>query len=73
MKNWLASALKGILALAFGILILVDPSKSILLLATYFGIFALIGGLVALGYAFRIRQHREEGYILADRRQYQIF
>ncbi len=55
MKNWLASALKGILALILGILILVNPSKSIVLLATYFGIFALAGGIVALGYAFRIR------------------
>ena len=56
MKNWIASALKGILALAFGVLIFIDPSRSIILLATYFGIFALVGGLIALGYAFRIRQ-----------------
>lgn len=56
MKNWIASALKGILALAFGILILINPSESIVLLATYFGIFALVGGLIALGYAFRMRQ-----------------
>ncbi|HYW96179.1 MAG TPA: DUF308 domain-containing protein [Bacteroidales bacterium] len=61
MKNWLASALKGILALAFGILILLKPSESIVLLATYFGIFALAGGLIALGYAFRIRQKGGNG------------
>ena len=61
MKNWLASALKGIFALAFGILILLDPSKSIVLLATYFGVFAIAGGLIALGYAFRIRQRGGNG------------
>ncbi len=61
MKNWIAAALKGILALAFGILMLINPSESIVILASYFGIFALLGGLVALGYAFRIRKKGARG------------
>ncbi len=61
MKNWLASALKGLLGLIFGILILINPSKSIVFLATYFGIFALLGGVVALGYGFRLNHKGGRG------------
>ncbi len=55
MKNWFASALKGILSLTFGILIFLDPSKSLVLIATYFGIFALAGGIAVVVYALRLR------------------
>lgn len=57
MRSWLVPALKGIISLAFGILLLSSPSKSAVLLATYIGFFAVFSGLVALITAF-VRKYK---------------
>jgi uncharacterized membrane protein HdeD (DUF308 family) len=62
-RNWGAVAFRGLLTILFGILILVWPEISLLLLVTFFGIFALIGGILALFIAFRGRQ-ADEGWAL---------
>jgi uncharacterized membrane protein HdeD (DUF308 family) len=51
-KNGWITALKGLLSLGLGILIVSNTSTALLLIATYFGIFAIIGGAGVLIYAF---------------------
>jgi uncharacterized membrane protein HdeD (DUF308 family) len=61
VKTWISSALKGLIALAFGGLILVSPSKAIVSLASYFGFFAIISGVISLFYAFFYRRSGVSG------------
>ena len=51
-KNGWITALKGLLSLGFGVLILSNTTTALILIATYFGIFAIIGGAGVLFYAF---------------------
>ena len=53
MKNWMINGLKAVLALLFGFLALQNPEQAIVILASYFGIFAIIAGLIAITLAFR--------------------
>jgi uncharacterized membrane protein HdeD (DUF308 family) len=62
-RNWGVVALRGILTILFGILVLVWPEISLVLLIAFFGIFALIGGILALLAAFRGRQ-ADEGWAI---------
>lgn len=62
-RNWGAVALRGILTILFGILVLVWPEISLVLLIAFFGVFALIGGILALFAAFRGRQ-ADEGWAI---------
>jgi uncharacterized membrane protein HdeD (DUF308 family) len=52
IKNGWITALKGLLALGLGILIVSNPATALLLIATYFGVFAIVGGAGVLLYAF---------------------
>ncbi len=62
MKNRTASILKAILILLFGILVLSNPSSALVLISTYFGILAILGGLITIFFAYR---HYQRG-ILAN-------
>lgn len=50
-RNWWAIALRGAAALIFGILALVWPSITVLVLVTLFGAYALVDGAFALATA----------------------
>jgi len=62
-RNWGVVALRGILTILFGILVLVWPEISLVLLIAFFGVFAIIGGILALLAAFRGRQ-ADEGWAI---------
>ncbi len=58
-RNWVALVVRGIAAIIFGVLALLMPGITILVLVTLFGIYALIDGVISLIAAFRtgIRSH----------------
>lgn len=62
-RNWGAVALRGILTILFGILVLVWPEISLVLLIAFFGIFAVVGGILAVVAAFRGRR-ADEGWAI---------
>ena len=51
MDKWWTFLLRGILALIFGIIVLVWPAATVYVLIILFGLFALIEGLFATGYS----------------------
>ncbi len=53
LHTWVFSGLKGILGLLLGTLILINPAEAIKIIATYFGLFAILGGALVLFYGFR--------------------
>jgi uncharacterized membrane protein HdeD (DUF308 family) len=54
-NEWLL-ILAGVLSLALGILILMQPGLGVLLLVTWIGVYALFAGIVTLMLAFRVRR-----------------
>lgn len=50
-RNWWVVALRGVVALLFGLLALIWPSITVLVLVTLFGAYALVDGVFALGTA----------------------
>ncbi len=57
--------LRGILAIVFGIVVWVWPHITLLVLIAMFGIFAVIGGIFALGAAFQARRAHRGWWLLA--------
>jgi uncharacterized membrane protein HdeD (DUF308 family) len=51
-ENWWLILLRGIAAVAFGILALIWPGTTLLTLVVLFGAYAMVDGLLALGAAF---------------------
>ena len=51
-KNWWSLALRGFVAIVFGLLAFAWPEKTLILLITFFGAYALVDGLFALTGAF---------------------
>jgi len=62
-KRWLLRSLKGLLAIIFGLIALFFPRITLVTLAFYFGIFAILAGLFMTIGAFRIRQHTRNWYL----------
>lgn len=58
-KNWWLVALRGLLALLFGVFALLFPEATILALVLYFGALTLFGGGMFLMLAFRRARHGE--------------
>lgn len=52
--RWWTVALRGLVAIAFGILSLIAPEVAFVTLAVLFGIFAIVDGVLALGLARRV-------------------
>lgn len=52
---WWWVLIRGIIAVAFGIITLLSPASAILALAVVFGVYALVDGVVAAIHAIRVR------------------
>lgn len=64
-RNWWAVALRGAIAILFGILLLAWPGPSLLVLVITFGAFALLDGLTSITAAVRAaRGHESWGSFL---------
>ena len=53
---WRATALRGSVAIAFSIVILVWPKLGLTALIVLFGAFALVGGVMQIVFAFELRR-----------------
>lgn len=61
LEKWWSYLLRGILAVIFGIIILVWPGATTLVLIVFFGCYILVEGLFALGYSI-VRATRKEKF-----------
>ncbi|HYT04826.1 MAG TPA: DUF308 domain-containing protein [Gemmatimonadales bacterium] len=53
--HWWLFLLRGIAALAFGLLTLLSPAATLVVLTAFIAAYALVDGIVALAYAFQLR------------------
>lgn len=63
-RNWKSIALRGVVAILFGIAIIVWPGISLAALVSLFGFFALIGGFLFIVAAIRQRRTDEPWWLL---------
>lgn len=63
-KNWWLLLLRGLLAVAFGILLFTRPAISVAILITFFGAYSLVDGAIGAWSAFSQRRQREH-WVLA--------
>lgn len=64
-RNWWALAVRGVVAILFGVLLLAWPGVSLLVLVTIFGAFALVDGVFSIVAAVRAaRGHGSWGTLL---------
>jgi uncharacterized membrane protein HdeD (DUF308 family) len=67
LRSWGATVLRGLLALIFGIVILVWPAATTLVLIVVFGVFALVDGIFSLIEAVLAAGKKEKwGLLLAS-------
>jgi uncharacterized membrane protein HdeD (DUF308 family) len=65
--NWWALVLRGIAAVVFGVLTFLWPGATIAVLAVFFGVYALIDGILAIVSAVRAAErHRRWGPFLVE-------
>jgi uncharacterized membrane protein HdeD (DUF308 family) len=58
--NWWMIAIRGAIAVIFGILALIWPGLTVLTLVIFFGAFAIVDGVFAIGTAIRHAERRTE-------------
>ena len=63
--RWWAVILRGIVAIAFGVLAFAWPGVTVATLVLLFGFFALVDGVFSLLTAIGGRRHREDRWLLA--------
>jgi uncharacterized membrane protein HdeD (DUF308 family) len=59
-RNWWMIAIRGAIAVIFGILALIWPGLTVLTLIIFFGAFAIVDGVFAIGSAIRRAERRVE-------------
>jgi uncharacterized membrane protein HdeD (DUF308 family) len=64
--DWRSVGLRGLAAVAFGIVILAWPGLTVLALVFVFGIFVLVDGFAHLVAAFRGRQQESRGWLIFE-------
>src|SRR5438094_9486333 len=62
--HWWLFLLRGVAALAFGVLTLAWPGATLLVLMAFIAASALVDGIVALVYAFRLRAMFDRWWVL---------
>jgi uncharacterized membrane protein HdeD (DUF308 family) len=66
-RHWWAVGLRGLAAVIFGILALLVPKLTLIVLIAFFGAYALIDGVIALFLAIRGREYnRNWGWLLVE-------
>lgn len=66
-KNWWAVALRGVLAVIFGLIAIATPGVTLLSLALFFGVYLLIDGVFGIVAAIRAARRDERwGLLLAE-------
>lgn len=66
-RHWWAVGLRGLAAIIFGILALVVPGITLIVLIAFFGAYVLIDGLIAIYLAIRGRENnRNWGWLLVE-------
>src|SRR5690554_2683158 len=63
-RNWWMLLLRGLVAIAFGILIFMQPGMSLAALIMLFGIYALADGLLSVWTGIAERKEREYWWLL---------
>ncbi|HVH66705.1 MAG TPA: DUF308 domain-containing protein [Gemmatimonadales bacterium] len=62
--HWWLFLLRGVAALAFGVLTLFWPGATLVVLTAFIAAYALVDGIVALMYAFRLRPMFDRWWVL---------
>ena len=66
-RHWWAVGLRGLVAIIFGILALVVPGITLIVLIAFFGAYVLIDGVIAIYLAIRGRENnRNWGWLLVE-------
>jgi uncharacterized membrane protein HdeD (DUF308 family) len=66
-RHWWAVGLRGLAAIIFGILALVVPNITIIVLIAFFGAYALVDGVIAIYLAIRDRANNHNwGWLLVE-------
>lgn len=65
-RYWWAVALRGVVAVLFGIAALIWPSSTLLVLVVLFGVYALVDGVVALGSAIFGPNRGRRGWLIVE-------
>lgn len=63
-RSWWVLLLRGIAAIAFGVLTWVQPAISLAALVLLFGAYCLVDGILAIWMAFAGRKHHEHWWLL---------
>ncbi len=66
VRNWWVFALRGVLAIAFGVLAFIRPEITLAALVALFGIYALLDGIFSFSAAFTLAGSRYFGWLLLE-------
>ncbi|MDX6382130.1 MAG: hypothetical protein QOI57_3154 [Rubrobacteraceae bacterium] len=64
--NWWVLALRGVLAVLFGLLALIAPIATLTVLVLFWGAFALVDGIFAIVAAFRVAGGRGRWWLIIE-------
>jgi uncharacterized membrane protein HdeD (DUF308 family) len=65
VRNWWMVAIRGLLAIAFGLALLLWPSVSLPIVVVLFGVYAMLDGVWAVASAIRVADRRVDSWPVA--------